>query len=215
MSEEIIYRPPLAIHFESRMLSELDIVGSQLVFSASHQPTELPKSGLQALLAKTPLADDAPVAMDIDVSCGLYDDKGKLLEVVWYGNVRNFYQSVRHHGDTFVGMNKAYRPSMIEETISIRIWELEQDIHRVALFVHSHHKQPLNKAVDGHIFLNDSDGKLIHEMPFASFTDDVYAVCAWQLVKMRDGDWRLSAPMSVIKAKNSGEIAKNWHGLGD
>lgn len=216
MSEVLTYHAPLAVHFESRMLSELPIIGNQLVVKSAHQPLELPKTGLQKWLAKLPkIGDDSPVPMDIDLSCGLYNDKGELLEVVWYGKVRSLYESVRHHGDTFIGMNKAYRPSMVEESLSIRIWELDEQVSRLAVFVHSHNLQDLNLAPFGNIYLSDNEGKLIHETPFASFEEGVTGVCAWQFVKMRDGDWRVSAPMSAVKAKNSAEIAKKWHGLGD
>lgn len=216
MSELLTYHAPLAVHFESRMLSELPLTGNELVVTSSHQPTELPKTGIDKWLAKLPkIGDDRPVAMDIDLACGLYNDKGQLLEVVWYGNVRSLYESVRHHGDTFIGMNKAYRPSLVEESLSIRLWQLDPEVARVAIFVHSYHRQDLNLAIFGKIHLTDNEGTNIHEMPFAGFDEGVTGVCAWQLVKMRDKDWRISAPMSYVKAKHAAEMAKKWHGVGN
>lgn len=211
MSEEIVYRPPLAIHFETRTLGEIGVETPYLVLKIAHQPTELPKSGLQALIAKTPFGSDEPQVMDIDVSCGIYDEAGTLTEVVWYGNVRDTTESVRHQGDTFIGMNNAYRPSVVEESLTIRANELPETVHRLALFIHSHNKLDLNKAVSGVGYLLDSEGGIIHEIPFASLDDGVYAVCAWQMVRTK-GDWRVSAPVAAIKAKDSGEIAKKWNG---
>lgn len=211
MSEEIVYQPPLAIHFETRTLSEIGVATPYVVLKASHQPTIVPKTGLDSLLAKTPFGGDEPDEMDIDVSCGLYDEAGKLMEVVWYGNTRNIDETIRHHGDTFVGMNKAYRPSVIEERLTIRLNELEQTVHRVALFIYSNNKLSLNHAVSGSGYLLDSEGIIIHEIPFASLEEGVYALCAWQLVRVSN-DWRVSAPVAFVKAKDSGEIAEKWHG---
>lgn len=211
MSEEIVYQPPLAIHFETRTLGEIGVSTPYVVLKISHQPTVVPKSGFDALLAKTPFGSDEPIEMDIDVSCGLYDEAGKLMEVVWYGNTRNIDETIRHHGDTFIGMNKAYRPSMIEESLTIRLNELEQTVHRVALFIHSNDKVSLNQAVSGTGYLLDSEGVIIHEIPFASLENNVYAICAWQLVRVSH-DWRVSAPVAFVKAKDSGEIAEKWNG---
>lgn len=204
------YQPPLTIHFETRTFAELGMAPTKLIVTTSHQPTALPKSGLAGLIAKTPWGNSQPVAMDIDVSCGLYNQKGELIEVVWYGNLRNQGESVRHHGDTFIGMNKAYRPSLVQESLTIRLHELPQAVYRLALFVHSKKNQALSKAVDGVVYLKDGEDNLLHERAFASFDESVKGFCAWQLVRV-DDDWRISAPMAAISAKNSGDIAKKWH----
>lgn len=205
---------PLAVHFEPRLLSELGVLPLGLLMTTSHQPTLLAKSGLKGLLAKLPFGDDTPVPIDIDVSCGLYNDKGELLEAVWYGNLRSQGESVRHHGDTFIGMNKAYRPSLVEENLSIRLHELPKEVHRLALFVHSKGGEPLAKAVAGMVYLKDGEGRVIHERSFASLDKAATGICAWQMVRS-EGDWRVSAPMSVLKAANAGEMPKKWHGLGN
>ena len=48
-------------------------LGHTVTVGVSYHFTSLEKQGLSALLAKLPLADEAPVAMDIDLSCFVYD----------------------------------------------------------------------------------------------------------------------------------------------
>ncbi len=198
---------PLIAHFESRSLLELGIDTHQLIVSSHHQPTFLPKTGMQAMLAKLPWGKDEPVAMDIDISCGLYDSDGNLIEVVWYGNIRSNEEAVRHKGDTFIGMNKDYNPSVVKEVLGVRLLKLPAIVHRLVFFVHSYHQQPLKLATFGRLELSDSEFHLIHELSFESLDEDVYGLAVWQLVRTLD-DWQVSAPMIALKAKNAGEIAK-------
>lgn len=202
-------RPPLAIHFESKTLRQLGVSDAKILITSSHQPTFLPKTGLAKMWAKTPWGVDTPVAMDVDLSCGLYDAQGAFIEAVWYGNLRNQNQSVRHHGDTFIGMNKAYRPSLVDENLSARLVDAPKDAHFLAFFAHSANRQPLAKAVDGMLYLKDGEGKTLHERAFANFEGGVTGFCAWQFAR-EDDDWRAFAVMRPVSGKDSGDLAKKW-----
>lgn len=200
---------PLITHFESCILSELDIESSQLVFAVEYEPKHFAKSGIKALLAKTPLLDDKPVVMDIDVSCGLYDELGRLIDRVWFGNKRALGDLVRHHGDTFFAMNKKYRPDIIAESLSLRPWGHEFDkVHRVAFFVHSYHRNPLNQTT-GELSFKDQNDTPIHQIPLAGLDDNVSAMCVWEMVRHHD-DWRVSAPMQSLIAKDPSKMATLW-----
>lgn len=198
----------LITHFESRPLKTLGITTLSLQFTISHQPIEMPKIGLAGLLAKLPFMSDEPVALDIDISCGLYDELGKLIEVVWYGNLRSQDKAVRHHGDTFIGMNKAYRPNVVEENLTIKLHELSKAVHSVAFFVHSKTQHAL-ESLDGLMSLKDNENKLIHDRSFVSFDETVIGLCAWQLLRL-DDDWQLFAPMTPLTGKHSGDLAYKW-----
>lgn len=210
MAQTLQTSPPLAAHFDPKPLRQIGFLGSQLLATTSHQPTELEKTGVAALLAKLPFSSDEPVPMDIDVACGLYDEKGTLLELVWYGNLRSSDQSVRHGGDTFIGMNAAYRPSLVEEHLFVRFYELPKEVHRLGIFVHSHSKADLNLAVAGKVSLTDNEGQLIHEIPFAALDDGITGICAWQLLRTFDDDFRLSALLEPIKGDSCEALAKKW-----
>lgn len=204
---------PLIPHFEPFLLSSQDTDGTRLDFLVSYEAKSFAKTGIQALLAKTPLGDDKPVAMDLDVGCGLYDELGRLIDTVWFGNKRAINDLVRHHGDTFVGMNKTYRPDRAEETLSVRFYR-HQDfakVCRVAWFVHSYHRHALNQTV-GDVVLVAGETPLC-QMPLAGVDDGVFALCAWQMVRC-DDDWQVLAPMKAITAKNAGEMAQQWQNLG-
>lgn len=210
MAQTLQTNPPLAVHFDPKPLRQIGFSGSQLLATTSHQPTELNKTGMAALLAKLPFGSDEPVPMDVDVACGLYDEKGALLDLVWYGNLRNDNQSVRHGGDTFIGMNAAYRPSLVEETLFLRFHELPKEVHRIGIFVHSHTKSDLNLAVAGKVSLSDNEGYLIHEIPFAALDEGITGMCAWQLLRTFDDDFRLSALLEPIKGDSCEALAKKW-----
>lgn len=204
---------PLIPHFEPFLLSSQDTDGISLDFLVLYEPKSFAKTGIQALLAKTPLGDDKPVAMDLDVSCGLYDELGRLIDVVWFGNKRAIFDLVRHHGDTFIGMNKTYTPERVKEHLSIGFYR-HQDfakVYRVAWFVHSYHQHALNQTT-GDVVLASGETPL-YQMPLAGFDDGVFAVCAWQMVRY-DDDWQVSAPMKAISVKNAGEMAQKWQTLG-
>lgn len=213
MSVQITQKPTLVAHFEPRLLSELGVAIHKLTFWVRYEPTYLQKTGLDALLAKTPFGDDEPVAMDVDISCGLYDEMGRLIEHIWYGNVRDETDLVRHHGDTFIGMNKAYRPNVIEESLSVRLASLPDEVHQVTFFVHSHHRQDLNLAILGECVLSDGDGAIVHNLPFSSLDEGVYGVCAWQLVKTKDEDWQMTCTRSTMNTKDIGSIASKFQDL--
>lgn len=201
---------PLITHFEPRTLSELGIDGNQLEFSVSYQPKSFAKTGIQALLAKTPFGDNQPIAMDIDVSCGLYDELGRLIDVVWFGNKRALSDKIRHHGDTFFAMNKNYRPAMVDEYLSVRTKGRELDkVYRMAFFVHSYYGHALNQTM-GEVSLSGSKSEFIHQVPLIGFDDGGYAFCVWELTRC-DDDWQVSAPMRSLTAKDAGEMAKKWH----
>lgn len=210
MSESLETLQPLATYFDPKTLKELGVAGHQLTVTSSHQPTELKKTGLSALMAKTPFGKDVPVPMDIDVACGLYDKAGNLIEVVWYGNLRNATETVRHHGDTFIGMNKSYRPNSVNESLSIRFDELDEHVHRLVVFVHSATLAPLKKAVFGKIGLYDANNNVIHEIEFSTLQERVTGLCAWQIVRTFDDDFRITALVESVSGKNAGELAKKW-----
>lgn len=202
----------LITHFEPRALSELGVASQKLNFWLRHEPTFLPKTGRQALLAKTPLGDDKPIAMNIDLVCGLYDKAGGLIESVWYGNLRSSTNLVRHHGDRFVGMNKAYRPRIVQERLSVRLSELPDGVHEVVFFIHSHHRQALKSAIMGECGLSDDAESPIHQLAFASLDDKTIGLAVWRLTRLKH-DWRMQFVMQAINAKHAGEIAKDWQDL--
>lgn len=209
MSEAII-QPiplPLAVHFAPKTLTQLGINANILEMHASYQPASTPKTGLSALLGKLPLGDSKPVAMDIDIGCGLYDHHGTLIDAIWYGRTRNSADSVRHTGDDFHGLTQT--AESLSELLSIRLLQIDNTVARLAMFIHSHHKQPLSMATAGKTVLRDNEDNDIHHIDFKNLDIDCTAMCAWQMIRTTD-DWRIEAPMQPLKADNIDQLMMMW-----
>lgn len=173
-------------------------LGHTVTVGVSCHFTSLEKQGLSALLAKLPLVDEAPVAMDIDLSCFVYDKAFNILETIWYGNLRNANESIRHHGDALVGA-KSFDDSLIQqEQIQIKLDKLLKEAHHLVFVLSSYHNQPLQKAKKGMLYFGDKETPKAFSISFDQIEPDCQSLAAWQLSCYR-GDWELSAPMVDIK----------------
>lgn len=205
----MLNNPPLISHFETQTFGQMGIAPTTLSVQLSYQPTDLKKTGLKALLTKTPFGGDEMVAMDIDIGCALYNAKDELIELVWYGNVRNRAQSVRLSGDSFGDI--IYRPSLLSEHIDVHLPDVSDEAHKIVFFVNSYHKQPLKHAVFGQLSLV-ADGNELHKLEFASLEPDTAALVCWQLTRISN-DWQVSALLEPTKSQLLSDIAKNFTGL--
>lgn len=199
-------QPSLISHFEPQTLTQLGVGGGQIVFSSSHQPTHLAKTGKDALLAKLPLIGNGELhrAIDVDLSCLIYDKNHELLDKVWYGKLRSQNDAVRHLGDSFKGSAQGHTP-LVEETIVVRLSELSKQIHRIIFAVSSYHKQPLAQADMGIIRLSDNEGHLIHDLMLDALPKDCTTLHAWQMERLL-GDWRISAIMANVNDGILGQL---------
>ncbi|OOR85400.1 TerD family protein [Moraxella canis] len=184
-------------YFDPVKLSEHQLDGT-LIAGVSYHFTSLEKQGLAALLAKLPLADDAPVAMDLDLSCFVYDKGFNVIDVIWYGNLRNADESIRHQGDALVGA-KSFEDSLIQqEQIQIKLDQLPDTAHHLIFVLSSYHNQPLRKAQKGMIYFGDKELPKAYHISFDQIEPDCQSLAIWQLSRYR-GDWELSSPMADIK----------------
>lgn len=188
-----------------------------LTMTSAHQPTFVAKTGKAKLLAKLPLGDDSPVALDIDIGCGLYDGQGVCLDVAWYGKLRACDDAVRLHGDTFVGMQKDYLPTWVEESLSVRLAMLPQQVQTVALFLRTQGDYALRQAQAGKVILKD-DHHSLSEIAYSEFADSQSA-CVWQIKRKHLANqdsvqevWQVVRPrqVAVLGAKTLGEMMKLW-----
>lgn len=175
----------------------------------NHQPTFVARTGKQKLLAKLKLGSQQDIALDMDIGCGCYDEQGALLDVVWYGKVRAFDSMVRLAYDTFIGMNKTYVPTSVEEVLSIRLPHLPKQVTHLALFVHCYDGYALKQLVAGRVGLKTGDHHSVHELALAECADGVAGVCLWQL--HREGDvWQVWAINEPVAGDTIGKMATHW-----
>ena len=69
-------------YFDPINLGETQL-GNTLTVGVNYHFTSLEKQGLAALAAKLPMISDAPVAMDVDLSCFVLDKKMSAIDVIW------------------------------------------------------------------------------------------------------------------------------------
>lgn len=181
----------------------LDLVGS-------HQPTFVARTGKQKLLAKFGFGSRHDIPLDMDVGCGCYDEQGKLLDVVWYGKVRAFDGAVRLPYDTFIGMNKKYTPTSVQEHCSVRLFHLPQNVQTLVLFVHCHGNYPLKQLTVGELCLKVSDHHTIHEMTLANCADDVAGMAVWQVSRVDAESWQVWAINEPVAGDTIGKMATHW-----
>lgn len=186
-------------YFDPVNLSETQL-GSSLTVGVSYHFTSLEKQGLAALAAKLPLISDAPVAMDVDLSCFVLDKKLSALDVVWYGNLRNSNESIRHQGDALIGA-KSFEDSLIQqEQILVKLDNLPERAHHLVFVLTSYHDQPLANADKGMIYFGDKEYPKMHSISFEQIEPDCQSLIVWQLSRTHN-DWQLTAPMTDLNLK--------------
>ncbi len=185
---------PLQTQFNAQTLTELMLVGTSLLATVRYHETSLPKRGMDALLGKLPLIGSAPIAMDLDLSCLLFDKQFGLVDMVWYGKLRTDDEAIRHGGDALSGA-KSFEDSLInQEEIRIRPDEIDERIAHMVFVLTSHHNQPIRLAKKGVASLMDNEQNIAHSVLLDTLPKSCQAVLTWHLAK--DGaDWRIDAPL--------------------
>lgn len=178
-----------------------------LYFTLDYQRTFVKKSGLLNHIKKT------SVALDIDLNAFLYDDNGQLLEMVWYKNLRDASQSIRHHGDELLGkkklittdpasqMDAAQRADELE-SIELQLQQLPANIHHIALVANTFSHTPLNAVSQGSISLQDNRGRALQHIDLTSISHKAHVL--WVATLYRQGfDWRLTLHDEHVNDDNS------------
>ena len=194
---------PLKKKLPPKTFSELGIIGVNLFVSIAYSDTQFEKTGIQALLGKLPVLKNltpfkSPMcSMDIDLSCVALDRQGKALDVIWYGNLRNDTQSIRHSGDGLCGASNFEESLTCQEEIAIRLTQLDDDIHHLVFFVSSYHNNALAFAQKGLVKMADNEGNIAHKFYLDSLDKTTSAIIAWHIQRQGD-DFVLAMPLKKI-----------------
>lgn len=132
------------------------LMGTHLFFGLDYQNTEVKKSGLIARFKKQ------NVPMDLDLACLLFDATGKCIEKVWFKNLRDSTESIRHHGDQLRGRRSDHETTAIEtlvdlEQIEIRLRKINPLTRNIALLASSYTGHPLCQVTSGKIYIQDDE----------------------------------------------------------
>ncbi|WP_227429633.1 TerD family protein [Psychrobacter sp. I-STPA6b] len=174
---------------ETWLLSEHNIKSHNLVFGLNFRPTKVPKSGLINRIK------NKQQSMDIDISCLLFDANCTLVDQVWFKQLRDQSQAIRHHGDSLNGKD---RGSLAEidhnvdlEQIELRLSKLPEEVQYLTLIVSSYYGQPLTQLEYGAVRIEDDEGNIIDLQDLNALPANCNAL--WLACLSRElGEWRVT-----------------------
>lgn len=182
-------------------VEHMDVVLKQWYFTVQWQKTQMPKSGLYNKFKKR------TQAIDIDLSCLLCNRYGEVIETVWFKNVRDKAQSVRHQGDELLGKKpfsaiddrkedadnnqstKVNDANLNQESMVLFLSKLPPQVFHVVMIVSSYHGYALSKAKEASCQLSDDEGNVISELAFTKLPTDTKALWFASLTRFADS-WR-------------------------
>lgn len=182
-------------------VEHMDVVLKQWYFTVQWQHTKMPKSGLYNKFKKR------TQAMDLDLSCLLCNRYGEVIETVWFKNVRDKAQSVRHQGDELLGKKpfsaiddrqedpdnnqstKVNDVNLNQESMVLFLSKLPPQVFHVVMIVSSYHGYALSKAKQASCQLSDDEGNVISELALAKLPTDTKALWFASLTRSADS-WR-------------------------
>lgn len=182
-------------------VEHMDVVLKQWYFTVQWQHTKMPKSGLYNKFKKR------TQAMDLDLSCLLCNRYGEVIETVWFKNVRDKAQSVRHQGDELLGKKpfsaiddrkedadsnqgtKVNDANLNQESMVLFLTKLPPQVFHVVMIVSSYHGYALSKAKEASCQLSDDEGNVISELAFTKLPAETKALWFASLTRSADS-WR-------------------------
>nr|WP_312384076.1 TerD family protein [Moraxella sp. CTOTU47579] len=182
-------------------VEHMDVVLKQWYFTVQWQQTQMPKSGLYNKFKKR------TQAMDLDLSCLLCNRYGEVIETVWFKNVRDKAQSVRHQGDELLGKKpfsaiderkedpynnqstKVNDANLNQESMVLFLSKLPPQVFHVVMIVSSYHGYALSKAKQASCQLSDDEGNVISELALAKLPSNTKALWFASLTRSADS-WR-------------------------
>ncbi len=144
----------------SNLLSEITDNSETIFFGMNFKYTEVKKKGLiNSIKGNTQ-------PMDLDLSCVLYDSKLHLIDTIWFKQLRDSSEAIRHHGDSLNGKDRGSVAELDRyadvETIELRLSRLPITVAHVALFISSYHGYPIRSVERGNLYLRDDEGNELY-----------------------------------------------------
>lgn len=146
--------------------------------------------------------------MDLELSCLLCDRYGQVVERVWFKNVRDQAESIRHQGDELFGaklinvenqqnslypenavFSDTYDQQMNQERIVMYLARIPQHIVHVVLILSSYTGHALSLAEQGHCQLMDDEGNVIFDVYVANLPNDCSSLWLATLTRF-DNSWQ-------------------------
>ncbi|MBB5394053.1 TerD family protein [Mucilaginibacter sp. AK015] len=106
-------------------------------------------------------------AVDLDASCALFDENKKLIDVVYFGNLKSKDQAVRHSGDDLTG-DMGGDDGLDNEVITLDFAQLNPAVKHVAFVLNSFRGQDFGTIPFASIRIYEGTPKRVNEI-FATY----------------------------------------------
>ena len=151
-------------------------------------------------------------AVDLDASCALYDDQKRLLEVVYFGNLKSKNGSVKHSGDDLTG-DMGGDDGLDNEIITLDFSQLDASVNYVAFVLNSFRGHDFGTIPFASIRIYEGTTKRVNEV-FAKF--DIangsnfagHVSMVMGVFYKKNGEWKFNAIGEPTKDRKLEETVK-------
>ncbi|HCR87826.1 MULTISPECIES: TerD family protein [Psychrobacter] len=193
----------------SDSLRGLGLDTGTLFFALNYEFTKIEQKGLFKNLKKRFKKNEG--AIDIDLACVLYNDNCTISDIVWFKQLRDKAESVKHQGDSLNGKDRGeqamYLAPLDQEQIRIYLDKVPAHITHIALIANSYHDLPFSRVKKGEIHLSDDEGNRVFEVNLKQLPRDCVTLWAAHLQREVD-DWHLTLQNLPLPAKDLATAAQ-------
>ena len=150
-------------------------------------------------------------AIDIDIACVLYDEQCTIVDMVWFKQLRDKAEWVRHQGDSLNGKDRGeqalYHAPLDQEQIRLYLDNIPAQVNSIGLLANSYYQQPFRRVHAGEIHLSDDEGNRAFDINLKQLPGDCHTL--WVASLHREvGDWHLSLQNLPLPAKDLEKAAQ-------
>jgi len=189
----------------SDSLRGLGLDAGTLFFALNYEFTKLEPKGMFKRFKKN------QSAMDIDLACVLYDDNCVIIDIVWFKQLRDKAESVKHQGDSLNGKDRGeqamYLAPLDQEQIRLELEKIPAHITHIGLMANSYHGHSFSRVKKGEIHLSDDEGNRCFEVNLKQLPRDCTTLWVAHLRRSVD-DWHLTLQNLPLTAEGLVDAAQ-------
>ena len=195
--------PPKPLLSDS--LDALGLTSDTLLFALNYDFTPVKPTGMMARLKEN------QGAIDLDLACVLYDEQCTIKDLVWFKQLRDEAESVRHQGDSLDGHDRGeqamYDAPLDQEQIRLYLPKIPRHISHIALIASSYFGQPFSSVTKGEIHLSDDEGNRAFEVDLKQLPRTCNALWVADLRRVVD-DWHVTLQNLPLTDKDLSKAAQ-------
>ena len=189
----------------SSSLSALHLKTDTLFFALNYEFTKTKPKGMLKRFNKN------KGTIDIDLACVLYDDNCTIIDMIWFKQLRDKVESVKHQGDSLNGKDRGeqamYLAPLDQEQIRLSLEKVPLNITHIALIANSYHGHPFSRVKKGEIHLSDDEGNRCFEVNLKQIPRDCTTLWVAHLRREIE-DWHLTLHNLPLSAEDMVEAAQ-------